>query len=91
MLPAGLTDADILGLSIEGDTLLINLSARYADMIRKSAMDQRLMAYAIVNTMCDGLQIRRVRFFFGSQSVETLGGSLIWSGEFLRTPGLIIR
>ena len=91
VLPAGLTDADILGLSIEGDTLLINLSARYADMIRQSAMDQRLMAYAIVNTMCDGLQIRRVRFFFGSQSVETLGGSLIWSGEFLRTPGLIIR
>lgn len=91
VLPGGLTDADILGLSITGDTLTINLSARYAQVIRDSGMDQRLMAYAIVNTMCDGLRVRRVRFSFGSETVETLGGALIWGGEFLYAPGLIQR
>lgn len=89
VLPAGLTDADILGLAVTGDTLLINLSDRYADAIRHSGMDQRRMAYAIVNTMCDGLRIRRVRFFFGSESVDLLDGDVVWSGEFLYNPGLI--
>ncbi len=91
VLPETLTDADILGLAVSGDTLLINLSARYADVIRDSDMDQRLMAYAIVNTMCSGLKMRRVRFFFGGESVDTLGGDVLFSGEFLYNPGLIRR
>lgn len=89
VLPPGLSDADILGLSIADDTLLVNLSARYADVIRQSGMDQRLMVYAIVNTLCDGLQVRRIRITFGSESINTLNGSVLWSGEFLRNPGLI--
>lgn len=91
VLPDGLTDADILGLSVTGDTLLINLSSRYADILREHPAGQRLMAYAVVNAMCDGLGVRRVRFFFGSQEVDTLGGDLVWSGEFLANPGLIRR
>ncbi|MBQ7848858.1 MAG: GerMN domain-containing protein [Clostridia bacterium] len=91
VLPARLTDADVLGLRVSGDTLLVNLSARYADVIRQSGMDQRLMAYAIVNTLCRGLDVRRVRFFFGSEELTTLGGSLVWSGEFFYNPGLIRR
>lgn len=89
VLPDGLTDADILGLSVSADTLLVNLSARCADLIRESPMDQRLMAYAIVNTMYSALDVQRVRFFFGSEETETLGASLLWSGEFLYNPGLI--
>lgn len=88
VLPSGLTDADILGLAVHGDTLLIHLSARYAELIRTSGMDQRLTAYAIVGTMCDALPVKRVRFFFGSQEAEKLGSDLIWSGEFLDNPGL---
>lgn len=87
-LPAGLTDADILGLSVQEDTLLIHLSARYAEAIRESGMDQRRMAYAVVGTMCSCLPVKRVRFFFGSQSVDTLGSELVWSGEFLHNPGM---
>lgn len=91
VLPAGLTDADILGLAVSGDTLLINLSARYAGLIRESPMDQRLMTYAIVNTMCSALRLNRVRFFFGGESIDSLGGSILFSGEFLYNPGLIRR
>lgn len=91
VLPAGLTDADVLGLAITGDTLLIHLSSRYADVIRLSGADQRLTAYAVVNTMCDALKVRRVRFFFGGTQADTLDGELLWSGEFLYNPGLIRR
>lgn len=89
-LPQGLTDADVLGLAVQDGTLLIHLSARYQDAIRRSDGDQRLMAYAVVNTLCEALQVRRVRFFFGGEIPAEEGG-LMWGGEFLYNPGLIRR
>lgn len=88
VLPAGLTDADIIGLAITGDTLLIHLSARSADLIRDSRMDQRLMALSIAGTMHRSLGVRRVRFYFGSQEVADLGSDVIWRGDFLYNPGV---
>ena len=90
-LPAGLTDADVLGLSIDGDTLRINLSARYAQVIRDSGMDQRLMAYSVVNTLCEALGTRRVRFYFSGETADGLGTDVMWSGDFLYNPGLVGR
>lgn len=89
VLPAILTDADVLGLTVAGDALLINLSARYADVLRAAPEQQRLAAYAMVNTVCQGLGIRRVRFYFDSAAVDTLDGDVLWSGDFLFAPGLI--
>ncbi len=89
-LPTGLTDADILGLSLQEDTLLIHLSARYAEVIRTSGCDQRLAAYAAVNALCEMLNVRRVRFYFGGKQVESLGSSLCWDGEFIYNPALIL-
>lgn len=81
-IPPGLTDADILGLAVQEGTLLINLSQRYGDILRDSGWDQRLVAYAMVNTLGTLLNVRRVRFYFGSEEVENLGGTLVWRGEF---------
>ena len=88
-LPTDLTDADILGLAIQDGTLLIHLSARYGDVIRASGQDQRLMAYSVVTTLGELLNVRRVRFCFGGEAIENLGSDLCWSGEFLYQPGLI--
>ena len=88
-LPAGLADADILGLSVQDGTLLVNLSTRYAEVIRTSSCDQRLAAYAAVNTLCELLNVRRVRFYFGSTQLQNLGSSLCWDGKFLYNPALI--
>lgn len=88
-LPGPLSDADVLGLSVSGDTLLVNLSARYADVLREHADSQRLLAYAMVNTLCEGLGVRRVRFCFDSAVCPDLGSALVWSGDFLYNPGLI--
>lgn len=89
VLPEGLADADILGLSVQNSTLLVNFSARYADVIRQTEKDQRLMAYSMVNTLCELYGLRRVRFYFGGEAVDSLGSSLVWSGEFLYNPALI--
>lgn len=88
-LPEGLTDADILGIAVQGDTLLLNFSARYGDILQAFGDAQRLAAYSAVNTLCRMLNVRRVRFYFGSEQVESLGSSLCWDGEFLYNPSLI--
>ena len=89
ILPDGLTDADILGLALRDGTILVNFSARYAQLIRAADIDQRLMAYAIVNTLCRQLSVRRVRFYFGGEALETLGSATVWNGEFLYNPARI--
>lgn len=89
VLPEGLTDADILGLSLQSSTLLVHFSARYGEVIRTSGMDQRLMAYGMVTTLCELLNVRRVRFYFGGEAVDSLGSDLVWSGEFLYNPAMI--
>lgn len=89
VLPEPIADSDVLGLAVSGDTLLINLSARYADVLRSAPASQRLAACAIVNTMCQGLNVRRVRFCFDSTVVNDLGADVCWSGDFLFAPALI--
>ena len=90
-LPASLTDADLLGLAIEDGTLLVHFSARYAQAIRESNMNQRLMAYSMVNTLCQTLGVRRVRFYFGGETIDTLDDQLLWSGEFYYHPSLLTQ
>ncbi len=90
VLPEGMTDADILGLSLEGDTLLVNLSARCGELIRTQAAQwEQIACYAMVNTLGKATGAARVRFFFGGQMAESLGGQLYWGGEFLVNPSLI--
>ena len=79
----------MLGIAIDGDTLLLNLSSRCADMI--SALDdaaQQKLCYALVNTLCESKDVRRILFFFDGTMTESLGGSLCWSGEFFASPAM---
>ena len=89
-VPAGLSGSDILGVTVTGDTLLLNLSSRCADAIR--ALDDRaeqLLCYSIVNTLCAEKGVRRVLFFFDGVMAESLDGSLYWGGEFMASPAMI--
>lgn len=89
-LPAGLTDEDILGLAVSGDTLLINLSGRFAQAIRAGGeAGEQLTCYSMVNTLCEAKGLKRAVFFFDGAMAEELGGLLYWGGEFLLCPGLI--
>lgn len=88
-LPEGISDADILGLQIQDDTALLNVSSAFADACRDmTAQQERNMIYAIVNTLTEIEGVTRVRIFVqGTQA--RLAGHLFIGGEFMRHPGLI--
>lgn len=89
-LPEELTTEDVLGLMLEGDTLLVNLSGRFAQLVRENAASwEQVVCYSMVNTLCRATGAARVRFYFDGKVTETLGGSLYWGGEFLYNPGMI--
>lgn len=88
-LPEGLSDSDILGLALVDDTLLVNLSARFTQIISQQDMNETLLCYSLVSTLCDAVNVRRVRFYFEGDMASTLSGKLYWGGEFLYNPGLI--
>lgn len=88
LMPEEITDADILGLSVAGDTLLVNFSGRAAERISASGLDQRLMCRGMVSALCELMRVRRVRFFFDGDAVQTLNGPIFWGGEFLYSPAL---
>lgn len=88
-LPQGLSSADVLGLSMQDGTLLVNLSGAFAQAISTGSGDETLLCYSLVNTLCQATGLERVRFYFDGAMADTLAGKLCWGGEFLRSPGLI--
>lgn len=89
VMPEGVTDADVIGVKIEGDSALINLTQSFADAC--AGMDERQernLIYAIVNTMTEFEGVARVRFYVDGAQTQ-LAGHLFVPGEFLRNSGLI--
>ena len=88
-LPATVREDDILGIAVEGDTLLVNLSESFRAEIQEQGKDaETLICYSIVNTLCKNTGVKRVRFFFEGEQVETVAGTIYWGGEFLYNIGL---
>ena len=90
LLPGYLGDADILGFSVKDEVLLVNLSTSFATA--STGLDEtqeRLMAYSMINTLCQATGVRRIRFFFGSQPWNTIAGSLWWNGEFMQNRSMV--
>ena len=88
-LPSTVREDDILGISAEGDTLLVNLSESFRAEIQEQGGDmETLICYSMVNTLCKNTGMKRVRFFFEGEQVEYVAGTLYWAGEFMYNIGL---
>ena len=88
-LPDSVREDDILGISIEGDTLLVNLSESFRAEIQEQGSEaETLICYSMVNTLCKNTGMKRVRFFFEGEQVETVAGTIYWAGEFMYNIGL---
>ncbi len=88
-LPEGVSDADILGLQIVGDTALVDLSETFRAACQGMGQaEERNMVYAMVNTLTEMDGVTRVRFYVNGEP-SPLAGWLFMEGEFLRHPGLI--
>ncbi len=89
-LPEEAGEEDILGITAEGDTMLVNLSESFRAEIQSMGKEREmLLCYSMVNTLCENTGLRRVCFFFEGEQVEYIAGTIYWAGEFDWNSGLI--
>ncbi len=87
--PPGVREDDILGIALEGETLLVNLSEGFRAEIQAFGKEnETLLCYSMVNTLCANTGFKRVCFFFEGEQVESIAGEIYWGGEFFWNPGL---
>ncbi|MBQ7455134.1 MAG: GerMN domain-containing protein [Clostridia bacterium] len=90
VLPAGLGDADLLGVGLNESTMLVNWSGRFATAAADlDEAGERQLIYAIVNTLCGLPAVRGVCFFLDGAQPETLSGHLYLPGVFLKNMSLV--
>ena len=86
-LPEDVKEDDLLGICAEEDTLLVNFSGRFRDLIEKHGPEREmLLCYAIVNTLCRNTGMKKVCFFFEGKQEETIAGEIYWAGVFFYNP-----
>jgi hypothetical protein len=90
-MPAGLLkDSDIIGISLSGDTLLVNLSPSFLQAGQGlSAAGDRLLAYSLVDTLLHAASARRVAFFVGGSQIAGFTDEISWKGWFLENVGIV--
>ena len=86
-LPEGVREDDLLGISAEEDTLVVNFSGRFRGMIEEYGPEKEmLLCYSIVNTLCRNTGMKKVCFFFEGEQAETIAGEIYWAGVFFYNP-----
>ncbi|MBE5801853.1 MAG: hypothetical protein E7319_06150 [Clostridiales bacterium] len=79
----GIVDADIIGLALDDGTLLVNFSAAFANESQEYDLHQeQLLAYALVNTLCQHPQVQLVHFFLSGKPFEGFSGEIFWESDF---------
>lgn len=90
VLPQTLGDVDLIGFSIQNDTILTNFSQNFFNSCQGyTPQQERLMAYALVNTLCISQDIKRVRFYEAGVQPNSVTGEIDWHGEFLKNTGIV--
>ena len=88
-LPGQVGEDDILGIALEKDVVLVNLSESFRAEIQSWGREaETLLCYSMVNTLCENTGARRVCFFFEGEQVEYIAGLIYWAGEFDMNMGL---
>lgn len=91
-LPEGLEPQDILSVHVGEEVISVNLSGAFREAL--AALDgkqERAAAYAMVNTLTEGMKAEKVEFFFEDKQVSALAGGLEMRGSFLRNPGMVVN
>lgn len=86
-----LSDADIIGVEINGRTALVNVSQSFADAC--AALDTaqtKLMIYSIVNTLTRLRGVRSVRLYVQGEAHEFFGEPYSSLGEYFANPAVVV-
>ncbi len=90
VMPAGITQSDVLSVDVYSDTVYVNLSQKFReDCAGLSSKNEMLLVYAIVNTLTAMDGISKVQFLIEGQQTDTLAGNICLSGPFIRNFGII--
>ncbi len=90
VMPANLRDADFLGFSVYDDNILVNLSQAFQNACQGySEQQERLLIYAMVNTLTEKGSFKKVSFFVADQQPASLCGSLYLPGVFIQNSGIV--
>lgn len=90
VLPQGLRDADLIGVSFENHTLLLNFSDQLQVLAAEmDAEAERRMVYALVNTLCEIPDVQKAAIFIEGAQPETLVREVYLPGDFLPNYNLI--
>lgn len=83
MPPFSIADKDILGIALADGTLLLNFAPTFEALGKEmNETEERLLAYAIVNTLCADPKINNVCIFSGGTQFDGFTGSIYWHGLF---------
>ena len=89
--PSGSTRADLLGAVIDGETVVVNLSAEFITRCRElTVVQERNLVYAIVNTLTEMHGVRDVRFLVNGEAGKTFGQFISIRSALMKNPGLIV-
>lgn len=90
VFPEGIAQEDILGVSIEGRTAMVNLSGNfYARCQSLAPQEERLLIYSMVNTLSGLDHIGAVSFLFEGEQVDSLAQNIYLKTALLPDPGLV--
>ena len=92
VLPAGLRDADLMGISMDGDTLVLHFSENLMVLCRGMTQQQEAhMVYALVNSLCELPYVKKVRIMVDGRQPDSLAGHLYLPGNFLPNRDIVLE
>jgi germination protein M len=90
VMPAGVSQDDILSVITYEDTLFVDISQNFKDAcVGMSPKNEMLLVYSIVNTLTAMDGIIKVQFLVEGKQTDTLAGTICLSDPFLKNFGII--
>ena len=78
-----LTDSMIIGMSLQGDTMLVNFAPGFVNVgADLDAQQEKRLVYALVNTLCATGLCKNVCFFRSGKQFDGFSGEISWLGLF---------
>ena len=90
VMPAGITAGDLLGVEVKDGIACVNMSANFYRLCQAlNPTEERLLVYAIVNTLCELPDIDAVSFRIEGETVYSLAGEIYLKSDLMMDPSII--
>ena len=91
IFPEGITGEDLNSVSVSGGVAYIDFALKLSVLCDYDAAHERMLMYAIVNTLTELNSIKRVQILIDGEASDSLCGHLSISEPLLPNPGIVQR